>query len=57
MKKITKFEKEVKSMIFELAKKYGYKEIGISGTLKPEWYSRQVFGMGLSIKFYNGREL
>lgn len=56
MKKLTKFERELNKMIFELAEKYGYTEISITGTLDPKWYDRQIYGRGLSISFYNKRE-
>ena len=59
MKKLTKFERELSKMIFELARKYGYKDIGTTGTIDPKWYKCHIKGPstpGLIIQFVNYKE-
>ena len=57
-RKMTKFESDIKKEVFKLAEKYGYKEIGVCGTLDPKWYKIHMQNPtpGLSVLFYNNEE-
>lgn len=55
MKKLTKFERELKKEVFKIANKYGYDEIAVTGTVDPKWYKRQVGSPGLTFLFYRNR--
>lgn len=48
-----KMENEITKFIFEVAEKYGYKDIGVTGTIDPKYYKiHKKFSMpGLSVLF------
>lgn len=63
--KLRKCEQEIEKAVFEIAKKYGYEQLAVTGTIDPKYYKshRTCWGCkhetgieGMSILFYDGKE-
>lgn len=52
-----KCEREIEKAIFEIAEKYGFKDLGITGTIDPSYYKihRRLPSEGMSVSFVDGK--
>jgi len=52
-RKFIKCEREITKAVFDIAKKYGYKDIGVTGTIDPSYYKYHSKhpSVGLSVLF------
>jgi len=57
-RKMIKCENEITDAIFKIAKKYGYEDIGVTGTIDPAWYKTHLKfpSAGLSVLFVDYKE-
>jgi len=56
-RKFIKCEREMEKAIFEIAEKYGFKDLGITGTIDPSYYDghRRIPSEGMSVSFVSGK--
>jgi len=52
-----KLERELEKELWRLCKKYGFEDIGITGTIDPAYYKKheKIPAWGLSIMFIDGK--
>lgn len=54
---LRKCEREMEKAIFEIAEKYGFKDLGITGTIDPAYYKihRRIPSTGMSVSFIDDK--